>query len=129
MTSMHMYYKEVAVNTQCAFSLMDWLTCVNIVQLKEFRQAVEDRHTHLYQNRIILQLLRAAGATVSVGAGMHHFIWNSFRRHAFVCTYMFVVHLHVHTYVPLSMKPCIKGSQCIVKYVRMCYKVLYVNNF
>ena len=30
--------------------LMDWLTCVIIVQLKEFRQAVEDRHTHLYQN-------------------------------------------------------------------------------
>ena len=30
--------------------LMDWLTCVIVVQLKEFRQAVEDRHTHLYQN-------------------------------------------------------------------------------
>ena len=38
----HMYCKEVVV--------VDWLTCVNIVQLKEFRQVVEDRHTHLYQN-------------------------------------------------------------------------------
>ena len=52
------------------------------------------------------------------------------------------MHLYVYTYIhvrgpsacaylriPLSMKPCITGSQCAVKYVRMCYKVLYITNF
>ena len=118
--------------------LMDWLTCVIIVQLKEFRQAVEDRHTHLYQNPYYpptTQSSRSNSKCWCRYAALHLELFQETCICMYIRTYihtymtLYVVHL-LHAcayYVPLSMKPCIKRSLCAVKYVRMCCKV-YITN-
>ena len=101
--------------------LMDWLTCVIIVQLKEFRQAVEDCHTHLHQNPYYPPTTQSSRSNSK--CSKCHFIWNSFRRHAFECTYirtyMYVVHLlHACAYLRTFLhEPMRQRSLCAVKYV------------
>ena len=82
--------------------LMDWLTCVIIVQLKEFRQAVEDRHTHLYQNPYYPPTTQSSRSNSKCWC-RYIAVHLEFFQETCICmyirTYMFVVHLQVCTYV------------------------------
>ena len=96
-----------------SYLLMDWLICVIVVQLKEFRQAVEDGHTHLYQNPYYPPTTQSSRNNSKCWCRYASLHLEFFQE---TCICMFV---HAHAYVPLSMTPYIKGSQCAVKYVRI----------